>query len=51
MERLLKGNNKEVSKEAVVIIQVREDDGLNQDGSTIDSRNALGKFKRKYNTE
>ena len=34
--------NKEMSKKAVTIIQLRENDGLNQGDNSTDSRNALG---------
>lgn len=42
MGEKLEGRNKEISKEAIRITQVRENDGLNQGDSSTDSRNALG---------
>lgn len=58
MGEKLEGRNKEISKEAIRITQVRENDGLNQGDSSTDSRNALGHVemhwgidKRKYNQE
>ena len=42
--RLLKGEKSEISKEAVAIVQVTGDDGVNQGASSTDGKNALGKI-------
>ena len=44
MGRLLKGEKGEISKEAVAIVQVTGDDGVNQGASSTDGKNALGKI-------